>query len=190
MKPTDKELEILRFYAKMTHEEDRYVWLREDERGAYIEYAFKEGAPHDNRCLSWYDSFQPNAIIRDCKAFGDSEEKIHDELEWRKKGTKKRINQLFYLDSFTCGWESGFESTLERAKQAWEESYSNEPFIKEHHICRVGCPAPKCIENGMCSHWTYEEPMKCACWTLSEIFMPTELSIPIEDAMKFYKTCE
>lgn len=187
MNPTKKELDILEFYAKMTREEDRYVWLREDEQGTYIEYAFKEGAPHDNRCLSWYDSFQPNAIRRNCTAFGDSEEKIQDELEWRKNGVKKRINQLFYLGSLTCGWESNFEYTLEESKKSWEESYPDKPFIKEHHICKVGCPAPKCIKSRICSHWTYEEPMKCACWILREIDMPTELSIPIEDAMRFYK---
>lgn len=187
MNPTKKELDILEFYAKMTREEDRYVWLREDEQGTYIEYAFKEGAPHDNRCLSWYDSFQPNAIRRNCIAFGDSEEKIQDELEWRKNGVKKRINQLFYLGSLTCGWESNFEYTLEESKKSWEESYPDKPFIKEHHICKVSCPAPKCIKSRICSHWTYEEPMKCACWILREIDMPTELSIPIEDAMRFYK---
>ena len=35
---------------------DKYVILKQDEKGRYIEYAFKEGAPKDNRCLSWYDN--------------------------------------------------------------------------------------------------------------------------------------
>ena len=56
MKPTKEELNILRLYARLSHQEDKYVWLRQDEKGTYIEYAFKEGVPHDNRCLSWYFS--------------------------------------------------------------------------------------------------------------------------------------
>ena len=40
---------------------DTIVILKKDDKGYYIEYAFKEGAPHDNRCLSWYDSYQPEA---------------------------------------------------------------------------------------------------------------------------------
>ena len=43
---------------------DSIVVLKKDDKGYYIEYAFKEGAPHDNRCLSWYDSYQPEAYIR------------------------------------------------------------------------------------------------------------------------------
>ena len=43
---------------------DKYVILKEDEKGRYIEYAFKEGSPKDNRCLSWYDKPHPNARVR------------------------------------------------------------------------------------------------------------------------------
>lgn len=43
-----------RAYLKLYNKEKDYVWLREDENGRYIEYAFAEGAPHDNRCLDWY----------------------------------------------------------------------------------------------------------------------------------------
>ena len=43
---------------------EKYVILKKDKKGYYIEYAFTEGAPHDNRCLSWYDSYQEKAYIR------------------------------------------------------------------------------------------------------------------------------
>ena len=66
------------------------------------------------------------------------------------------------------------------------EYHPGEPFIREDHICRVGCPAPKCVSNKICSHWTYDEPVKFACWTLREVEIPTCISIPIEDAMSFY----
>lgn len=186
MKPTEKELKILRFYAIQTHTEDKYVWLRNDDKGNYIEYAFKEGAPHDNRCLSWYDSFQPGAIIRNSKAFGDKDEEVQRALEWKKSKIDSKVGGLFELHSFTCGHEEHLESSLEENEESWTKYHPGEPFIREDHICRVGCPAPKCVSNKTCSHWTYEEPVKCACWTLSEVEIPTRISIPIEDAMVFY----
>lgn len=46
-------------YLRVDGKLNSYVYLREDEKGRYIEYAFKEGAPHDNRCLSWYAKSHP-----------------------------------------------------------------------------------------------------------------------------------
>lgn len=69
-------------------------------------------------------------------------------------------------------------------KKDWERYHPGEMFIQEDHICRVGKPAPKCIKNGNCSHWTYEEPVKCACWYLHKVTIPKYVNIPIEIAMK------
>ena len=186
MKPTKEEFEVLRVYALLNHQEDKYVWLRQDEKGTYIEYAFKEGAPHDNRCLSWYYSLQPNAIKRNILAFGHTEEKALKEIEWRKTRIANfHVDNLFLLSSFTCGHEESLESSLERNKKSWEEYHPNEPFVKEDHICRVGCPAPICVRNKNCAHWTYEEPVKCACWELEPINkLPTRVTISMDDAMR------
>jgi len=47
-----ENITLLKAWATATDNLDRFVYLREDENGRYIEYAFIEGAPHDNRCLS------------------------------------------------------------------------------------------------------------------------------------------
>lgn len=188
MKPTKEELNILRLYARLSHQEDKYVWLRQDEKGTYIEYAFKEGVPHDNRCLSWYFSLQPNALKRNGKAFGHETEEIEKEIEWRKKRIEDRVDNLFTLSSFTCGHEEYPESTLSDIENEWKKYHEEEPFIKEDHICRVGCPARACIKNMTCAHWTYEEPVKCACWNLSEVnSLPTHVSISMDDAVRLEK---
>lgn len=184
MKPTKEEFDLLKLIATLEHREKDYVWLREDEKGTYIEYAFVEGAPHDNRCLSWYYSLQPNAIRRSNKAFGNSEEASEKEIEWRKNKIKKNIDNLFILCSFTCSHEENPEFALNYARKVWNECHPGESFIKEDYICRVGRPAPKCVKNKTCAHWTYEEPVKCACWTLDEVKIPKHVLIPVEDLKK------
>ena len=72
---TEKEHAMLKAYAMATNNLEKFVILKEDDEGRYIEYAFKEGAPHDNRCLSWYDKLQPNALKRN----------NHDQEDWKKK---------------------------------------------------------------------------------------------------------
>ena len=173
MKPTEKELKILRFYAKYTHTEDKYVWLRKDDKGTYIEYAFKDGAPHDNRCLSWYWSYQPNALERN----------EHDKEKWYAR-FEKRIGELFRLTAFTCGCEEDCEGCLQKARESWAKYHPTEPFVAEDHICKVGCAARRCREHGYAGkNWTYDEPVKCACWDLDSIRMPERVSIPIDVAM-------
>lgn len=185
MKPTKEELEVLRIYASITHTKENYVWFRQDDEGTYIEYAFKKGAPHDNRCLSWYFSLQPEAIKRNSIAFGKTLEDAQKEIEWRKKNIQNKVGGLYKLGSFTCGHEECPVSSLESCKESWNEYHAGEPFIEEDHICRVGKPAPKCVANLTCSHWTYKEPVKCACWTLLEINgLPKSVSIPMEDAVR------
>ena len=197
MKPTEQELEKLRFYAKYNNKEKQFVWLRKDEKGYYIEYAFTEGAPHDNRCLSWYDSYQENAYRRNGWLKDGSTDKPlpierqQEILDNIRKKREARIGQLFRLTSFTCGYEEYEKSSLERAEESWKEFHSDkdgnllEPFVPEDHICKVGRPAKACnyVQSKKCP-WTAEEPVKCACWKLDEIDMPEYISIPIDIAMQ------
>lgn len=82
----------LRTFAIATGNTDRFVILKEDEDGRYIDYAFQEGAPHDNRCLSWYDSFQPKALTRN----------DHDHDTW-KKTSMHEVGKIYELGMFSCG---------------------------------------------------------------------------------------
>ncbi len=177
--------ELFEKYVHFYHLENKYVILKEDEKGTYIEYAYKEGAPHDNRCLSWYFSLQPNAIRRNNEEFGHPEES-EKEIEWRYKSIKEKyLGKIFELYSFTCGHEENMEKALEENKKNWEKYYPDQPFVAEDHMCRVGKPAPKCVKNCICSHWTYKEPVKCACWNLD--LCNFKFSIPSKDIEEFSK---
>ena len=186
MNLTNIEIEKIKFAAMLSNTLDKYVYLRKDENGYYVEYAFLTGAPHDNRCLSWYDSYQEEAYIRNGWVEGLSEEEKNDRLASIKKKIDNKVDGLFCLSSFSCGYEEHEESSLKESEEIWKKYHENEPFIAENHICKVGHPAPKCREH-QCKHWTYKEPIKCACWCLKEVGVPTKVAIPIEDAMKFYK---
>ena len=131
MVPTELELKTIEKFAKSKGLEENFVWLKEDAEGRYIEYAFKEGVPHDNRCLSWYDKPHPNAWKRNGYKNG---RKIHN------------VNELYELSSYDCG-----------------ESHK---LGNEH--CSPGHPRKLC-ESLQCQDWTYEEPVKCACWVLHDI---------------------
>lgn len=186
MKPTEEELEKIRIAAILDGDLEKYVYLRKDEKGFYIEYAFKSGAPHDNRCLSWYDSYQEKAYIRNGWVKGTTDEKDVEYLAKLKKNREEGIGQLFKLSSFTCGFEETPERRLKESEESWKEYHPGETFVPENHICRVGCPAPKC-RKCQCVHWTYEEPVKCACWSLREPNVPSQVLIPIDLVVKLYK---
>lgn len=72
-----------------TIDPDNYVVLKEDGAGRYIEYAFRDGAPENNRCLSWYDSMQPGVLKKNG----------HDPGTWKIKEAGK----IYRLGRFTCG---------------------------------------------------------------------------------------
>lgn len=184
---TKEDIEKIRFAAKLNGELDQYVYLREDADGKYIEYAFIEGAPHDNRCLSWYDSYQEKAYIRNKWTEGLSDEDVKLRLAAIKKKRDDRVGGLFRLSSFTCGYEENQERKLEEAKKSWEEYHKGEPFVPEDHICKVGKPANKCRGLYCSKHWTYDEPVKCACWFLHEPVVPERVSVPIDLVMKSIK---
>ena len=153
---------------------DTIVILKKDDKGYYIEYAFKEGAPHDNRCLSWYDSYQPEAYIRNgWFTSNDGVDLPEDETQKRlnqiRQAREEKIGKVFRLSSFTCGHEENPEESNRRNKESWEKYHPNEEYIPENHVCRPGCPSKNCLLNGICSkYWTYENPVKCACWYLKD----------------------
>ena len=180
-----EDLKKLKVYATLTNTLDKYVYLREDEKGKYIEYAFIEGAPHDNRCLSWYDSYQENAYIRNgwIKDINNKEDKEY--LKFIKKNRDEKVNNLFELHDFTCGFEGNIESNLEEVEKSWKKYHPDEAFIAEDHICRVGYPAKKCRDTH-CVNWTYDEPVKCACWVLQKCTIPRGVNIPIEIAIELF----
>ena len=184
---TAEDIEKIKISAILSGDIDKYVYLRKDEQGFYVEYAFKEGAPHDNRCLSWYDSYQEHAYTRNKWFEGLTEEETRKRLSIIKSQRESKIGQLFELHSFTCGFEEYLDERLKESEETWKE-YHNEdgPFIPEDHICKVGKPATLCREC-QCRYWTYEEPVKCACWVLRAVTVPSRIMIPIDLAVKLYK---
>lgn len=156
---------------------EKYVILKKDKEGYYIEYAFTEGTPHDNRCLSWYDSYQENAYIRNGWTKNcPTEESKRLRLNEIKAGIDAKVGKLFRLSSFTCGYEEDPEDALETSEKSWKEYHPQLPFIPEDHICKVGKPAKSCVSK----EWTYKEPVGCACWSLTD-------SKDLEDFIKNYK---
>lgn len=145
---------------------DTIVVLKKDDKGYYIEYAFKEGAPHDNRCLSWYDSYQPEAYRQNGWFKYHSEERTKKLLDMIREEREEKIGKVFRLSSFTCGYEEDEKNQLIKSEKSWNEFHKDEPFIPEDHICKVGCPAKSC--DWCKGYWTYENPVKCACWYLKD----------------------
>ena len=160
---------------------DTIVVLKKDDKGYYIEYAFKEGAPHDNRCLSWYDSYQPEAYIRNMWFKYHSEGQTNNLLDQIREDREKRVGKIFRLSTLTCGFEEDAKNQLIKSENAWNEFHKDEPFVPEDHICKVGCPAKACqwVKNRALP-WSQENPAKCACWYLMD-------ENTIEDYINNYK---
>lgn len=175
---------------------DTVVVLKKDDKGYYIEYAFKEGAPHDNRCLSWYDSYQPEAYrhngwFRTMDGIDIPEDETKKRLDMIREEREKKIGKVFRLSSFTCGFEEDEKYSLEESEKAWNEFHKDEPFIPEDHICKVGCPAKACqYVRNRTFPWTYENPVKCACWmlkdgkTMDEYIKDYTISMPATELAK------
>ena len=165
---------------------DTIVVLKKDDKGYYIEYAFKEGAPHDNRCLSWYDSYQPEAYrrngwFRTNDGVDLPEDETQKRLDQIRQAREERVGKVFRLSSFSCGHEEHPEKSNAHDKESWEKYHPNEEYILENHVCRPGYPSKNCLLNGICSkYWTYENPVKCACWYLRD-------GKTMEDYIKDYK---
>lgn len=142
---TDKEFDLIKNILSINGELDKYVILCEDEQGRYIKYAFIDGEPHDNRCLSWYDKLQPKALKRNGHAI--DEWKLHE------------VGCMYKLHAFSCGCED---------KEG-----------DEH--CSPGHPSKKCLAC-QAKKWTYEEPVKCACWFLEKVdFGKIKFQLTVEE---------
>lgn len=162
-------LELIIANLTKRNELKKYVILKKDDEGYYIEYAFTDGAPHDNRCLDWYHSYQPEAYTKNKWFEGLTKEAREKRLADIKADREKKVGKIYRLYSFTCGGEENPEEQVERAQKAYIEYHADDPdygpFVPEDHICKVGCPAKACTWN---SNWSYENPVKCACWHLAD----------------------
>jgi hypothetical protein len=145
-----ENITLLKAWATATNNLEKFVYLREDEKGRYIEYAFKEGNPHDNRCLSWYDKLQPNALVRNG----------HEVDKWEIHPT----DQIYRLHAMDCG---------------------NQNEEGDYH-CSPGHPCTYC-RDATARHWTYDEPVKCACWLLEIVndSYISKLKLDLDEAVKF-----
>ena len=138
MIPTKEDLEKLELSATLYRELDKYVYLREDENGRYIEYAFIDGAPHDNRCLSWYDKPHPKTLMG--KPYNYTKEMVE-----KHTARLSKVGELYELNEFSCGNEN------------------NEGDEK----CCAGCPKKDCSYVGhwnydepiKCACWCLVEPV-------------------------------
>lgn len=97
---TEEDILRLHAWAELYDALDEFVILKEDENGRYIEYIFKEGCPHDNRCLSWYDKMQPNALMRNG----------HDIKEWESENLHS-VGEIYELHQMSCGHENNTDET-------------------------------------------------------------------------------
>ena len=122
---TEQELEKVRFYAAYNNTLDKYVYLRKDNLGYYLEYAFIPGAPHDNRCIDWYSSYQEEAYIRNGWVESEGEARL-ERLNLIRYGIDEKVNQIFYLQSFTCGYEEDETKTLKDRKTTWNSYHIDE----------------------------------------------------------------
>lgn len=161
-------IEKIKTYALVTNQLDKFVILKKDNKGYYIEYAFIEGAPHDNRCLDWYHSFQLEAYERNGWFKNLLPEEKQKEIENLKTNRESKVGKMFRLSHFTCGWENATEERIKSKEEDWKEFHPNEIFDVDYHKCRVGCPAKKCLKD-WAENWTYEQPCKCACWFLEKV---------------------
>ena len=166
-------IDLIKADLEKNNKLEKYVILKKDDKGFYIEYAFKDGAPHDNRCLDWYQSYQEEAYIRNGWLDGLSEEDKQKRLNIIKKDRDSRVGKIYRLSSFTCGGEENPEDQVRRHKESFDKYHDKETeaFVPEDHICKVGCPAKACGWN---RKWTYEQPVKCACWYLTDQVDPDE----------------
>lgn len=158
-------IEKIKTYALVTNQLDKFVVLKKNNKGYYIEYAFMEGAPHDNRCLDWYHSFQLEAYERNGWFKVLSPEEKQRRIEIIKADRDSKVGKMFKLSHFTCGWEN---ATEENIKLKWKKNYPEENFDIEYFKCKVGSPSKNCLKD-WAENWTYEQPCKCACWCLKKV---------------------
>lgn len=160
-------IEKIKTYAIVTNQLDKFVILKKDNKGYYIEYAFIEGAPHDNRCLDWYHSFQLEAYERNGWFDDLSQEEKDKRIKSIQADRDSKIGKIFRLYNYTCGWENITKENLEVKKREQKMYHPDKTFDIDYLRCTVGSPSKKCVHD-WAKNWTYEQPCKCACWALSE----------------------
>ena len=86
----DKNFLFLKKYCELFPQEaNKFVVLKETSSGTrYIEYAFKQGRPHDFTCLSWYDKPHPNYA------------KEHN--GWQPPIIRHKVNCIYTFEPITC----------------------------------------------------------------------------------------
>jgi hypothetical protein len=83
----------------------------------------------------------------------------HDVSEWKISP----VGEVYFLNAFNCGQQ---DETLEDFR------------------CRPGHPSVKCMKGGCAMKWTYDEPVKCACWYLEKVnLMGMKLDLSMEDVV-------
>ena len=102
---------------------------------------------------------------------GEIKDQLAVDQEWKEIGTE--VPQLAGEYFLVTGSGKYFrnvildpEDSIARAAKSWDEYHEGEPFVPEDHICRPGCPAKAC--TWCLGRWTYESPVKCACWYLKD----------------------
>jgi hypothetical protein len=66
------------------------------------------------------------------------------------------VGKIYQLGLFSCGFQNK---------------------TGEEH-CSAGHPKPKCLSEGYAHDWTYDEPVKCACWYLTSTNVKTIEDVP------------
>jgi len=124
---------------------ENFVYLRKDENGKlYLEYAFIEGYPENNDCLSQYVKGQEDDGFIN----------------------QKEVDKIYSLSAFTCG---------------------NEHQEDPDRVCKPGQRPKNCAfweHGGYDCGWTYENPVKCACWDLEKVNFGTQSFPFTEKEMK------
>lgn len=141
------------------------VLLEEADGSRRVAYAFRDGAPEECDCLSWYAKPHPKAWAARWEIGWKSPE---DSVEF---GMSRLLpaGRLYRLVAMDCGM-SGCPDESRR--------------------CRPGHPAPRCM-GFQAEGWTHEEPVKCACWNL-EPLGPGDLkaALTVEELAALLKTAE
>lgn len=114
-------------YLRVAGKLNSYVYLREDEKGRYIEYAFKEGAPHDNRCLAWYAKSHPTYSERHG---GWPTPEMNYGLQ--------KVDKIYKLTAFDCG--RSFLAPEERCTPGspWKDCHSAKDW-RYDEPCKCAC---------------------------------------------------
>lgn len=124
---TKEDILKLRAWAELYDVLDEFVILKEDENCRYIEYIFKEGRPHDNRCLSWYDKIQPDALIRNG----------HDIKKWESEKLHN-VGEIYRLHQMSCGHENNTDEShcspghpcVKCVKEGWTHDWTYSEPVK------------------------------------------------------------